>query len=390
MASDVQRMYFEYPNAYVWDRDMAQISSAGVNMLRTGWWTGWKHFMDENGVPSEGALRTLEAFLMTARKYNLPVQFNLFAFIPDVLDGENSYLDPVAVGRQQTLVAGLARRFHDVPFLAWDLINEPSFSKNLWTPRPNGDAIELAAWNGWLRQRHPDFKVLAHDWNTPQLPPAESVPLPTTGDFSAADIGTDPGTVKLYDFYEFAQETFSNWTGEMRTAIRSAGSTQLITVGQDEGGEADRLSPAFYAAHLDFTTNHSWWHNDSLLWDSLAAKQPGLPMLIQETGIMRQLNMDLVARRSPESTAALLERKFALSLVQGTGAIQWLWNTNDHMISGNEVQIGILRSDRTEKPEGQVMRGFARFSQAASACLLNPQRPDVAIVTSQAEQFSSM
>jgi hypothetical protein len=390
MASDVQRMYFEYPNAYVWDRDMAQISSAGVNMLRTGWWTGWKHFMDENGVPSEGALRTLEAFLMTARKYNLPVQFNLFAFIPDVLDGENSYLDPVAVGRQQTLVAGLARRFHDVPFLAWDLINEPSFSKNLWTPRPNGDAIELAAWNGWLRQRHPDFKVLAHDWNTPQLPPAESVPLPTTGDFSAADIGTDPGTVKLYDFYEFAQETFSNWTGEMRTAIRSAGSTQLITVGQDEGGEADRLSPVFYAAHLDFTTNHSWWHNDSLLWDSLAAKQPGLPMLIQETGIMRQLNMDLVARRSPESTAALLERKFALSLVQGTGAIQWLWNTNDHMISGNEVQIGILRSDRTEKPEGQVMRGFARFSQAASASLLNPQRPDVAIVTSQAEQFSSM
>ena len=42
MASDVQRQYFEHPNAFVWNRDMDQIQQAGLNMLRGGWWTGWE------------------------------------------------------------------------------------------------------------------------------------------------------------------------------------------------------------------------------------------------------------------------------------------------------------------------------------------------------------
>lgn len=390
MASDVQRQYFDDPNADVWDRDMQQISAAGINMIRTGWWTGWSRFIDESGNPSERTLRTVEAFLMTARKHNLPVQFNLFAFLPDVLGGKNAYLDPVAVGRQKTLISALAQRFGQVPFLAWDLINEPSFTKTLWSMRANGDSIELAAWNDWLRQRHPDFQTLAHQWNVAQLSTTETVPVPTGNDFTASGIDTNPSPVMLYDFYHFAQDVFSNWAGEMRQTFRAAGSQQLITVGQDEHGETDGLSPAFYGAQVDFTTNHSWWLNDALLWDSLVAKQPKQAMLIQETGIMRQLSMDLLMRQSPESAAALLERKFALSLVQGSGTIQWLWNTNDYMLSGNEAQIGILRADRTEKPEGRVMRGFARFSQAVSGSLQSPCRPDVAIIASQAAQFSAL
>ncbi|HKO13470.1 MAG TPA: hypothetical protein VJV22_15975, partial [Acidobacteriaceae bacterium] len=39
MSSDVARMYLMKPNAYVWDRDMAQIRGAGLNMIRTGLWT---------------------------------------------------------------------------------------------------------------------------------------------------------------------------------------------------------------------------------------------------------------------------------------------------------------------------------------------------------------
>jgi hypothetical protein len=176
----------------------------------------------------------------------------------------------------------------------------------------------------------------------------------------------------------------------MRNAIRGAGSEQLITVGQDEGGESDRLSPAFFSSQVDFTTNHSWWHNDALLWDSLVAKQPNKPMLIQETGIMKQLSMDMTMRLTPENAAGLLERKFALALVEGTGAIQWLWNTNDYNLIPNEVQIGILRSDRTEKPEGLVMRGFAKFSNEASASLFSPRKSVVTIITSQAAQFSAI
>jgi hypothetical protein len=99
-------------------------------------------------------------------------------------------------------------------------------------------------------------------------------------------------SLKIYDYEMFAQESFAGWVRAMGDGIRDAGSRQLITVGQDEGGFVDRLSPAYFSPYVDFTTNHSWWQNDSILWDSLVAKQPGKAMLIQETGLQRELNLD--------------------------------------------------------------------------------------------------
>jgi hypothetical protein len=390
MASDVQRLFFDHPNVAVWDADLAQISGDGINMLRTGWWTGWDKFCDEEGHPYERTLRTMEAFLMTARKYNLPVQFNFFAFLPDSLGGVNAYLDPRALRRQETLISSVAGRFHDVPFLAWDLVNEPSFSKHPWQMRANEDPYELAAWNRWLAARYPDRAALGDAWNIAFVGKDGPLPVPTEEEFAPRAMYAGQSTLKLYDFFAFAQETFAGWVKEMRGAIRGAGAQQLITVGQDEGGIDDRLQPAFFAGEVDFTSMHNWWNNDGLLWDSLMAKQPSLPMLIQETGLQRELAMDQVARRTPEGDAALLERKIALSFVGGSGAIQWLWNSNTYMTNDNEVPIGILRGDATEKPEADVMRGFGQFSQQASASLRNPQTPDVVIVTSQAAQFSAI
>jgi len=388
MASDVQRLYFEHPNVYVWNRDLAQIHAADLNMVRTGWWTGWDKFCDENGKPYERTLRTLEAYLMTARKNGLPVQFNFFAFLPDVLGGSNAYFDPDEVRKEKILIGGVTARFHDVPFLAWDLINEPSFSRYLWRTRPNGDAFELQQWNAWLNQHDPDRAALADAWNLPEGAPAGPLPVPTEAEFDPRGMYTGNNSLKLYDFFLFAEESFSHWVKEIRSTIRSTGANQPITVGQDEGGYTDRLSPAFFGANVDFTTNHSWWQNDALLWDSLVAKQPGLPMLIQETGIQRELTLDEIARRKQENDAALFERKLAMSFVEGSGAIEWLWNTNSYMTAGNEVPIGALRADETEKPEATVMRAFAAFSKDLSGELRDQQKPEVAILTSQAEQFS--
>jgi hypothetical protein len=390
MASDVQRLFFDHPNVYVWDADLAQISGAGLNMIRTGWWTGWDKLCDEEGRPYERTLRTMEAFLMTARKNGLPVQFNFFAFLPDSLGGVNAYLDPQALRRQENLISSVTGRFHDVPFLAWDLVNEPSFSKHAWQMRANDDPYELASWNRWLAARYPDRAALGDAWNLPFMSASGPLAVPQEEEFAPRAMYAGHNSLKLYDFFEFAQETFAGWVKEMRDTIHAAGSHQLITVGQDEGGIDDRLQPAFYEASVDFTSMHNWWNNDSLLWDSLVAKQPGLPMLIQETGIQRELTQDQVARRTPDGDAALLERKIALSFVGGSGAIQWLWNSNTFMTNDNEVPIGILRADGTEKPEADVMRAFARFSHEASASLRNPQTPEVAIVTSQAAQFSTI
>ena len=390
MSSEVQRLFFDHPNVYVWNQDLAQIHGAGLNMIRTGWWTGWDKFCDENGQPYERTLRTLEAYLMTARKNGLPVQFNFFAFLPDVLGGTNAFLDPQAVRRQQTLISSVVARFHDVPFLAWDLINEPSFSQHLWTMRPNGDPIEIAEWNRWLGERYPDRARLAALWNVPDASLEGTIPLPTDDEFAPRGMYTGANSLKIHDYFLFAQEKFAAWVRALRDAIRATGSQQLVTVGQDEGGIQDRLSPAFWGAAVDFTTNHSWWLNDYILWDSLAAKQPGEAMLIQETGLQRELNLDEVARRTPESEAALLERKVAMSFIQGSGAIEWLWNTNSYMTESNETPIGALRTDYTEKPEASVMRAFAQFAPSLQEHLRDPQLPSIAIITSQAAQYSAM
>ncbi len=390
MSSEVQRLYFEHPNAYVWDQDLSQIHGAGLNMIRSGWWTGWDKFFDENGQPYERTLRTMEAFLMTARKHELPVQFNFFAFLPDALTGANSYLDPEAIRKQQTLLAAVVSRFKDVPWLAWDLINEPSISKRLWTMRPNEDWIESQKWNEWLAKRYPDKAALAAAWNLPVAAVEGAVPLPQEIEFSSRGMYVGRNSLKVNDYMLFAQDVFAEWAQTMRDTVRTVGSQQLVTVGQDEGGIMDRPSPAFYGKAIDFVTNHTWWQNDSLLWDSLFAKQPGRALLIQETGLQRELTMDEIARFTPEQESYLFERKVATSFVQSSGQIEWLWNSNSYMTEGNETPIGAVRPDGTEKPEATVLRDFAGFSKELSTHLRNPEIPAIAIVTSQAAQYSAL
>jgi hypothetical protein len=394
MASDVQRQFFMSPNAFVWDRDLTELRAAGFNMLRTGWWSAWDQ-ITKDGVIHEEMLRALEAFLMTARKHNFPVQFTFFSFIPEVLGGANAYLDPEALGRQKELLLAVVERFKDVPYLSWDLINEPSFANpnQLWMTRPNRDRFELAAWNEWLRARYPSRAALGDAWQTVLPPELESVPLPAEEEFSPKvgyRTARGANALKLYDYYLFAQEKFHAWVTQLRDAIRATGSKQLITVGQDEGGVRDRLSPAFFGDALDFTTNHTWWLHDDLLWDSLVAKQPGKPLLIQETGIGRQLQFDASSRSSLESDANLLERKLAVAIGTSAGAIHWLWHINSYMRDDNEAAIGAVRADGTEKPEAEVLRKFAAFAAAAGSALSRPDDPPVVIVTSQAFQYSAL
>jgi hypothetical protein len=215
-----------------------------------------------------------------------------------------------------------------------------------------------------------------------------TISLPSELEFTPRGMYVGANSLRMNDYFLFAQESFAKWVKTMRETIRATGSNQLVTVGQDEGGIQDRLSPAFWGASVDFTTNHSWWLDDSVLWDSLAAKQPGETMLIQETGLQRGLNLDETARRTPQNEAALLERKIASSFIQGSGAIEWLWNTNSDMTESNETPIGAIRTDYSEKPGASLLRAFAQFAPALQEHLRDPQQPSIAIVTSQAAQFS--
>jgi len=390
MASDVQRQYLMQPNPFVWDRDFQQMQANGINMIRTGLWTAWDQVMKEPGVMQDSALRNLEAFLLTARRYNIPVQFTFFAFIPDNFGGANPYLDPEAVRRQQEFITAIVTRFKDVPWLMWDLINEPSFDKpaHLWVTRANGDRFESQQWNQYLGQVHGGNDAVANAWNMTTL----SSPMPTPGeeDFSPGSVYRGGHPLAVHDFYQFAQQQFTAWAQTMRQTIRATGSKQLITVGQDEGGGTDRLNTSYWVDAVDFTTNHTWWLNDALLWDSLVAKQPGKPLLIQETGLQNDFQIDDTWRRGPANQAYTLERKGAIALATSAGVIDWLWNVNAYMTENVEVTIGVIRPDYTEKDEAAIMRGLANFANTHREAFHAPRQPQVAIVLAQDLQYSAL
>jgi hypothetical protein len=395
MASDVQRQFFIRPNPWLWNKDMAEIHAAGLNMLRTGWWSGWDQLMKQSGVVREEALRTMEAYLMTAHRNGLAVQFNLFAFIPEVLGGENPYLDPEAIRRQKEMILPFVERFHDVPYLAWDLINEPSFSnpQKTWETRPNGDRFELAAWNAWLKKHYSDHGAIAEAWRSVPVPEDASIPLPSEAEFSTRaqyEAWPSNNSLRAMDYQHFAQDAFRGWAFDMTFAIRAAGSAQMVTVGQDEGGGEDRPQPVNFGGILDFTTTHSWWAHDAILWDSLVAKLPGKPMLVQETGVSKEIKIDGERHRTLAEETSLLERKLAIAAGTSAGAIEWLWNVNALQRDDRESTIGAMRADGTEKPEATLLKRFADFAGAAGPYMSSAKLPDVAIVTSQVTQYSPL
>ncbi len=386
-------------NAAVWERDFADMERHGVNFVRTGVWTAPGKLIDPvTGGANERFLRNLEAYLAAAQRHHIAVNFTCFAFSPHMGEvraggqpGEqapllpNPYLDPAEVRAEQGYVRSVAERFGRVPFLSYDLINEPSFSNPgviFHGNVPNGDAAELGAWQGWLRKHYGSLEALAETWEVRpgQLGSWDAIALPKGEDLSYSRSG-NTAEVRAVDYNLFAQDAFGDWVRGMVGTIRATGSTQLVNVGQDEGGVTDRLLNQFCAAGqagtgVAFTTNHTYWQDGALLWDSVAAKRPGMPNITGETGYQPAWNPDGSWRYDELTGTAVEERKWALGFAAGSsGALQWDW--------AREPDFGMERSDGSAKVWEAMMRELGRFATAAAPYATGLMLPEVAVVLPQ-------
>jgi hypothetical protein len=384
-------------NAWGWDKDFAEMAAHGVSFVRTGVWMPNGKFIDvKTGGVNERFLRNLEAFLACAHRHDIAVNFTFFAFSPRSGSFErspsgtetlpNPYLDPGAVGAEQAYLRSVVERFKDVPWLSWDLINEPSFSN----PRtifkgnvPNGDPVELAAWRKWLSKKYATLADLGDAWRaTPEeLGSFESIPLPAVNDLHYGRYG-NPNEIRALDYNLFAQETFAEWVGSMVSVIRTTGSKQLIDVGQDEGGATDRVLNQFYGgAGVSFTTNHTYWQDDALLWDSVVARRPGVPNITGETGYQPAWEPDGSWHYDEFTALGLTERKWALGFAAGSsGTMQWDWD--------REVDFGMERSDGSAKVWQNMMRDLGRFARQAAPYAEELIEPQAALVLPQSSQLS--
>lgn len=384
-------------NAAVWERDFAEMEKSSINFVRTGVWMPYGGLV--GNIPGDGVserfLRNLEAFLLSAQRHHIAVNFTFFAFAPrfreakaeDAQTPANPYLDPEALRPEEAYVRSIVERFKGDRDLSWDLINEPSFSNPRVIFRgnvPNGDPVELAAWREWLKTKYGnDVASLAAAWAAPaeQLSSFEDIPLPARADLTYDRYG-NAREVRAVDYNLFAQQMFANWVQRMIQIIRSTGSEQLVDVGQDEGGVTDRVLNQFYGgAGVSFTTNHTYWQDDALLWDSVAAKRPGVPNITGETGYQPVWAPDGTWRYDEFTGLGLTERKWALGFAAGSsGAVQWDWD--------REPDFGMKRSDGSAKVWQTEIRRLGEFAQKAAPFATEMRLPEVAIVLPQSLQLS--
>lgn len=398
MTSDVSRKFIFLPNAAVWDRDMAQMSRAGINWIRTGIWTAYRNVMQTDGHASEEVLRAIDAFVLTAVKNGLHLTFTFFSFTPETWEGVNPYLDPRSVQAQKRFIRAIVTRHRHTAGVDWDLINEPSmfdpvriFSDG---PRTCGDPYEQAAYIKWLRERHLSVEVLRERWNmTPeQLPDFEAAKIPEASEinFDIQDIHQGKKGTRWLDYVLFSMDMHNRWASELTQTIKEICPDRLVTVGQDEALGAQRPSPFFYGEEVDYTTVHSWWLNDHLVWDGVFAKTADKPCLVQETGIMYVETPDGRAKRTEAELRNMLERKYAYAFsTGGAGAVQWIWNTNFYMDNANESHIGALRADGTEKPEADVSYRFGSFMAQCRDLFVDRKLEDIAVVFPYSNDFSN-
>jgi len=383
-------------NAWNWERDFAEMEKYGVNFVRTGVWMPYKRFVEPiTDQVNERFLRNLEAYLLCARRHNIAVNFTFFAFVPQVsmrdghdssAPGPNAYMAQQSIQAELDYLLSVVNRFKSVPWLSWDLINEPSFSNpnRLWKGNtPNGDPAEVSAWHKWLREKYKTLDKLDAAWSvTPdQLGSFDAIPLPGNEDLSFDRYG-NPRMVRAVDYNLFAQDMFTDWARVMVKAIRGTGSKQLINVGQDEGGVRDRVLNQFYSsADLSFTTNHTYWEDDALLWDSVVAKRRRIPNITGETGYQPVWSPDGRWRYDEFTGLPLLERKWALGFAAGSsGALMWDWD--------REPDFGMKRSDGSAKLWQPMMQKIGDFAQHASPSATGITLPQVAIVLPQSLQLS--
>lgn len=396
MAGDVSRKFLWIPNPAVWDQDMGEMASSGLNMVRTGIWADHRQAILDSGNPREDVLCALDAYVLTCLKNDLILTFNFFSFIPDNWPNVHPYLDPRILSIQREYMLSLIRRYAHIPSLMWDFINEPSVSNpdKLWKSRPLAGKLELDAFVEYLKKTHGDIGTLRKKWNlTPEeLCSWDQVDLPGENDF-AEPWAPQTGVInaaKAYDFNRYGQELFAKWVSDHLVVLREA-TNQLFCVGQDEGGVASqRPNNHLFHEPLDYTCNHTWWETEDLVTGVTASRVKGKPFLAQETGIMFTDNTNRAKRRTEEEAGKLFERKLAASFMGGSGFIQWCWNINQYMSDRNEVEIGAWRADKTARPEAMVLSAFGSFLKRAQPYIQEePDEATIAVVESFSGSLSS-
>ena len=167
-VTDVYRECFYYMNAWLCQKEMAQLCETGFNVLRTGNWVSFDAFYNPDGSIGERGKRALQTYFLLAARNGFTVQFALGNVMLNAWDTTKSALHNKEMrAKSMILVRSFAESFKDYPNVILDIVNEPSYSvKGAWSSgRPSGEPEETARYREWLSEKyHGQIENLRNAW----------------------------------------------------------------------------------------------------------------------------------------------------------------------------------------------------------------------------------
>ena len=391
--TDIYRNSYVGLNAWQCDEDLKELRRAGLNILRTGVWQGMELFFDDTGCIREKGLRSLDALFLTAARNKMPVQFVLSACVMDHWNREQCPIhNPTMRKRTIRALDSFARRFAGWPNVQVDAINEPSYSRaGLWRPaRPSGDPHERKHWEQWLKRRYSnDIAELRDTWGvtSEEVPSFAEAPLPDDSQFRRNYDSKGQGYhayAALTDFFDFARESFSGWVADLRRAVKLHDPDMLFMIGRDEPLRIPSQQYEAYRGHFDMINWHQW-HADAVVFGEYCLNRVrGLPCCGQELGVYPYADPRGLPRLDDGAAADLLERKLLYTFGNW---LQWQAHCDPYMIPLQEIGLGLLRADHTERPHMDRTRLLAWIEELTAPFMLGRDEDAVETLTVQPSAY---
>src|SRR5699024_4356069 len=162
-----------------------------------------------------------------------------------------------------------------------DLMKEPSHfdpDRIFECRMPIHDAFDREHYQKWLKDRHGSSRKLQERWNMSRIEIADfdAIEPPERDEFNFGirDRTMRKKGLKWLEYVLYTMDMHNQWARELTNTMKKLAPNHLVTGGQDEALAGQRPSPFFYGEAVDYTTNHTWWLLDDLLWDGIFTKTP--------------------------------------------------------------------------------------------------------------------
>lgn len=233
-------------NPLVWDRDLAEMSSNGVNILRV---LHFSPFLSDK--PSASAVKAIDLAVdrmppETERKLDALVQLcqkhGVVLFL-SIHDWMGVALSDAELEAQRKFARLIAARYKDVPGFMIDIQNEPK------SPEADDSPDVVREWNDYLRAKYGSDEALSEAW---KLSPPEA---------SLGSIAYRPGTdawddIRTLDAGIFRNMLLDRWAKANRSGAKEGDPTMPVGIGFLQ--EYFALNKLACMEHSDFANMHSY------------------------------------------------------------------------------------------------------------------------------------